>query len=511
MAAGKIYINGTDIRATYNADVFEMPDAPTPAMRTRVNREYGLFPRPKRVTQEFDGKTLTLRFFVTGATQDAVVANLVSISNLCGVRGGGNAPVSVKIFNSGTAGVDSTSVTYVCILESFDVEPESPIHVSTVAYGTLRFAIIDIQSTAVTTQSAALAAASGLSSNYYFTDTNCTQGSTPIKIEMTPTVQSTFNVTQLAAENELIYSPQGFTKNGNVIVSDGQYGFPSARFEASGASLQYSANYTLALGANMYGTIVVRFKRNYATNDASTKYLFQCSTTPLSLHLAATTQLITLTFPLSGGGTSTVTLDGSTISNSAWNTIIVHLNGTAVALYLTVGVTTTSAGNSGANQAANGTPGGSLYIGNSAAGTSPCKSYISEFAIYTHNLTAGQLTALQTFTTPIADNYQNDLNRNLTFLLDFSKGFSYRCNRGNHIESANAVTSTEKIVFDSFKQTLRLYTTTSGASNEISGDIVLSRGYGSMFTANLYNKFMFGVGSTGTTTYRLTYEARGRW
>lgn len=510
MAAGKVYINGVDIRATYSADVYEMPESPSPSMRVRVNREYGLLPRPRRVTQEFDGKTLTLRFFVTSTTHDGVVANMNGIAALCGVHGNSVKPVSVKIFNSDINGADSTFVSYVCILESFDIEPEQPIHIAKMQFGTLRFSIIDIQSTAVTTQTATLAAAAGLSTNYYFTDTNCVQGSTPLKIEMTPTVQSLFTVIQLAAENELIYSPNGFTKNGNVIVSDGQYGYPSARFEASGASLAYTANYTLALGGNNYGTIVCRFKRNYATNDSATKYLFQAANVPLSLHLAATTQLITLTFPLSSG-TSTVTLDGSTISNSAWNTIVVEMNGAAISLYLTVGSTTTSAGNGGGNPLANGTPGGLLYIGNSAAGTSPCKSYISEFAIYSHNLTAAQIAGLQSFTTPIADNYQSDLNRNLTFLLDFSKGFDYRCNRGNQISSASVITSSQRIVFDSMKQSLRLYTIASGASNEVSGDINLARGFGSMFTAKINNKFMLGCGSSGTTAYRLTYEPRARW
>lgn len=509
MAAGKVIINGVDILATYGAYCPRMPEPPSPSMRVRVGREYDQFPRPKRVTQEFDGKNLTLTLLFTGASNEAIQTNIAGVAALCAAQGASVRPVTVKVVNSTATGADaSTSVTYVCILESFDVELIDPIHIQVAAFATLRFAILDVQSSVVTTQSVTLSAAAGFSSNYYFADTNCAQGSTPMKIEMIGN-SSAFSIQQLAVEPELIYSPSGYTKNGNVAIVDGQYGFPAASFAASGASLQYSANPTLALGGNREATIVIRFKRNYATNDATNKYLFQCTTTPLSLHIVATSQNLVLTFP---GGTLTINSIGASFSDTTWNTIIVRLDpdipGGATITYNINGTITTP---TGATISTVGAPGGSLYIGNSAAGTGPSKCIISEFAIYARPIAYSTLNNVAAISTPICDSYTYDSNRFLTFLLDFSKGFNYKCNRGHKVSITSLVTSTERIVWDTQKQSLRRYVTTSGANSEVSGEIVLDRGFGTALAAQAQNKFVLGCSATGTTTYRFTYEPRSRW
>lgn len=492
---GTFRINGVDVLDTYGMQIYDYREAPSPSAKARLDDGKPEF-QEKRISFDWnlkpsDGLTTTMHSY------------LEQIAELVGVHGSTQKEVLIEQLYGETS---SAASAYICILESFDIQPQRPVRIQNVVLGTMTFVVVAVvDPSGVTTRTISLTGVAAVARNFYFVDGNCRQGATnPIITFQSSASTPTLGLQALAVENELVYL-HGYSKGGNVILQAGQFGFPAADFEASGSYLAYSALQSLALSGTREATIVIKFKANYAGGETSDKYLFAEAGAPLSLYIDGPSQNLVLTF---NGGS--ITLAGSSISTSAWNTIVIVLNAAGVGMYLTVGATTTNVGNTGANPLVAGSTASALYIGNSIAGTNPCKCFISEFAIYKYPLSSTQMDALAALTTPIADARIHDLNRNLTFLLDMSDGFTGRANRPAGIQLVNAVTSTDLITLDTKRRTVRKFVKASGAYSDISNEITFLSGYSDNLIVQKFNKWFALVPASGTATLTMAYQGLRR-
>lgn len=495
---GTFRINGVDVLDTYGMQIYDFREAPSPSAKARLDDGKPEF-QEKRISFDWnlkpsDGLTTTMHSY------------LEQIAELVGVHGSTQKEVLIEQLYGETS---SAASAYICILESFDIQPQRPIRIQDVVLGTMTFVVVAVvDPSGVTTRTISLTGVASFQRNFYFADTNCRQGATnPIITFQSSASTPTLGLQALAVESDLVYL-HGYSKGGNVILQSGQFGNPAADFEASGSYLSYSSAQAFGLSGDNHATIVIKLKRAYTGSDATNKYLFGESGAPISLHIAATTQNLVLTYP---GSSLTISPGSLGISDSLWNTIIVRLDpsisgGVSLELY----VNGTAAASSTATISSSGSTSGTLYIGNSTAGTNPCKCYISEFGIYKQPLTATQAAALAALTTPIADARIHDLNRNLTFLLDMSDGFTGRANRPAGIQLVNAITSTDLITLDTKRRTVRKFVKASGAYSDISNEITFLSGYSDNLIVQKFNKWFALVPASGTATLTMAYQGLRR-
>lgn len=509
MAAGRVLINGIDIRAIYAADVYELPDPPSPILEMRVTPEFDRLGSPRKVRQEIQAKSLSLRFSMLQISNELIQAALEGLGALVGWQGGGNKDVNVELLYSLSNGaLAGTKMQYRCVIESFNVEHIHPIHIQVGCIGTMRFRVLEALSTSgTTTQTLTVPSNANFLTTHYFTDINCIHGSTPMRVTATTAgAVGTFAIVSLAHDREIIYSPFAFTRVGSIPMVAGQFGFPAMAPASSSIFLSYPGLYNLAFRNNRSLSVGVRFKRNYSAGDATNKYLFQDVSAPLSIHIAATSQNIVLTFP---GGT--VSISGFAFSDTNWNSVVAVINGAAAGLYVYNGSSSTSAGNTAGDPVTTPTAAvAALIVGNNSSGNGPAKCAISEMVTYKNPLDSAAITEWLTSTNPTSRIFRYDLNRNMQFLLDFTKDFNSRCNRGAALVSNLSFTSAEQIVFDSQRVSLRRITTASGAAIDDSRAITHIQNFYTNFEAQVHNKLVLGASDTAASTYLISYEPRNR-
>lgn len=509
MAAGRVLINGIDIRAIYGADVYELPDPPSPILEMRVTPEFDRLGSPRKIKQEIQGKSLSLRFSMLQISNESIQTALEGLGALVGWQGGGNKDVNVELLYSLSNGaLAGTKMQYRCVIESFNIEYIHPVHIQIGCIGTMRFRVLEALSTSgTTTQTLTVPSDSTFLTSHYFTDINCIHGSTPMRvISSTAGTVASFALISLAHDREIIYSPFAFTRIGSIPLVAGQFGFPAMAPALSNIFLSYPGLYSLAFRNNRSLSVGVRFKRNYTAGDATNKYLFQDVTAPLSIHIAATSQNVVLTFP---GGT--ISISGFAFSDTNWNSVMAVINGAAAGLYVYNGSTSTNVGNTGGNPVTNPTGAAAgLLIGNNSTGNGPAKCAISEVVCYKNPLDATAISEWLTSNNPTSRIFRYDLNRNLQFLLDFTKDFNSRCNRGAAIVSNLSYTSAEQIVFDSQRVSLRRITSASGAAIDDSRAITHIQNFYTNFEAQVHNKLVLGASDTAASTYLISYEPRNR-
>lgn len=485
-------INGIDWSIANGIKVKSI-DGLTPLAPLRLERSRG------KLQQSIENRRITINLIAEGnATVTSLHSRIDTFAGQVGAQGRTRREISIEY-------LDGASVIRLLnvIVEDFDVEYIEPQALQIIALIQMRCLVVSSSNPAGRTvvNTSINGSSIGIQHAYIGDATNYQSGSRFV-LKMTPSVSGNLGVYSLATESDY-YSPHTASTFGNVGVVDGQYGYPAMSTAASGAYLRYTMPFALPIYGSNYACAVVRFKRNYDMSHATAKYLID-EGSQFRVSIDATTQ--TIRFVCNG---TALTLSGANVSNLYFNTVIACVAGSNAYLYLyTPGVGTTSTSATGISTFS--TTNLYLYVGNSSAGTNPSQSYISEVGIYKHDLSVDAMTTLLTAVHPIRDLRKYDLNRNLTFLLDFSNGFTASANRPSGLAILNQITSSETLVLDFDRLLAHKTNKTSGTRTDISNEMIFSANFERQIIISKGNKFMYNVPTSGTVALSYSYDS-GRY
>jgi hypothetical protein len=501
MALASILINGVDIQTTYGANVTSIEGDSPLALSGKDNK-------------------LTLGGNVIATSNDTLHTALENIAELIGWTNDKVKTTSVQIFriNASTA-LTTNSGLYMVEVESFRVTPIEPVQIQRACNFQITFNIIDVLNGAgFTTQSLALVASTTLYCSTYFEDANCQNGASQLKINLvsngTPTSNNTC-VYSMADQEDIIEGINATLSaaTGLSITNNGWCGNPAIRFPlAAGLSLTYPSAYALPVYNTNNFTIAMRFKPIASiASTGSYKGLFCVTSGVMGITIAAGsvgTPNNTIRCQVGGG---TVDLDASAAVSSAWNTIILTSTGTTLSAMLKTpnGITTGST-----TSGVCGDVGANLAIGSTTANVNRSDCVFGEVAIWKMPLSTVAATAYCNAVVPLSKLGTYDLNRNLTFYLDFAGGsLKGKCNRMSGIRR---LTTAWNWHLDCEKQTV-IYplvgSTTELLLNPQSSDLANCNGiYGFRFpSVSRYNRFVCGMGAGMTTgALYLSYLPRKR-
>jgi hypothetical protein len=492
-----ILINGVDIQTTYGANVTSIEGDSPLALSGKDNK-------------------LTLGGNVIATSNDTLHTALENIAELIGWTNDKVKTTSVQIFRiNASSALTTNSGLYMVEVESFRVTPIDPVQIQLACNFQITFNIIDVlHGAGVTTQSLSLAVSTTGYSSTYFEDANCQHGSSQLKINLLLSGNPTTTSIQSMADHEDIIEgitggPYLSASTGLSITNNGWCGNPAIRFPiAAGLSLSYASAWALPVYNTNNFSIALRFKpiANILAGSGH-KCLFGTTATTNTPYISIASSTRTIRCQLGG---ATVDLDAQYAVSSAWNVIILTSTGTTLSATLKTpsGITTGSATSS-----VSGDPGAYLFLGTASANINRSDCIIGEVAIWKSPLSAAAATVYCNAVVPLSKLGTYDLNRNLTFYLDFASGsLRAKCNRYSGFSRSLPAWDWH---IDCEKQTV-IYPVVSSVTGLLvhpqPSDLANCSGlFGFRFpSVNRFNRFVIAMAAAGSGTLNLSYLPRKR-
>lgn len=471
-----IKINGKDARSVFGLEVLKInPFSPLSAIRNNyINRSYfGSIINPEKITLEgYIDKG--------GSGSKALHQAIETLAGEIGFYNTGFKRTFLEIiyFTSGSA--DSSIIFEVVYNGQFDIEHYGPGGRAMADMANIKIGL-DILSAispdGVTTRTLSITDGIGSRRNYYFEDSNCLQGANKVitNIEYTGSVTGAYaDITALAMSDQFMQYPNSFyqgTQAGTSVWALGQYGNPAQNFALAGSNtLKFHRRFALPVEGSYEFTLAIRFKWNGAGAGSTPKKLFELdnsSGTKLSVWIITGISSHSINFKVNS---STLNFTTGDFSSAGWNTIVVRYkdndtDGMAAWVYTGGDVDTDEQGDDGDVDVSDATY---FYIGTNKSGTERSDCQISEVAIWKYPLSDDACVAVCNGSMPIRHDRNYEINRRLTFYLDFLIGFDALCNRHFSINTSEEIGTTgDYYIFDSERKRADMLTVASGLESDL--------------------------------------------
>lgn len=455
--------------------------------------------------------------FIKGSSNYDAHYYLDTLCELVGWGGDRYKEVLLKFYTFTPAGAPtSLSYAYRCIIDRVETDPSGPYFLASIIKIRLRFRVISYQHYLGTkTWDYAMSTSQKF---IYFADADCKHGANQVMTRFrqgSGAAVSNARFIHFATHDDLVDWFGEATASGPIAMTEGAFGSPAGDFDSAYSNyVRYPGDLNLPIPGTKNITIFIRFQRKYSIGSAGWKTLFS-DTNPYPGGI----KICVMNTPESeiffGDGTNYVAVSGASVKAAPqWNIIIARK--TATQLKLTLATSSGVIADSATASADCAATGLYAFVGTGAYGADRSDCIIDEVAVWKHDLSDAAVTALSSlsYQEPMRYRFEQDLNRRLLFLVDFSRGLDAVCSRPTVIGSSSTMQGHELRV-DSDRNQMRLLNTTTGLMVDDIANLMSTVGgitcQPSFPVIERYNRIMADVtGTPSGLTFYQTYMPRMR-
>jgi len=454
-----IKINGVDVLNDYGYYVTAV-DGIGPIQS--VKRDFGFSPgslAPSRQPETIQPRKLTIKGIINQNSNENLDHYIEAIGALVGWYNDRyrEATITINHFQAdGSLSGSGDGMTCLVVVESMDVKPIGPAFTASAAHVTVTFRVIQT-----------INHCGGVSNEdtislgaVYWEDTSALHGAINLvsKIEATSGTISSPSIYCCAISEEFTDVFGTATETGTHPVEEGALGTPALSFTAGGSNtLKFPTFANLPVAGTEEITIFIKFKRNFTVGDGNYHVLLGDSNGTGGLWIGVmnngTSDL------LFTNGTENVSVSGSMVRADFWNYLVCRQSANKIDITLKT-LFGGELSDETASPSAFPSPGSYFWVGTASGGSYRSACIIDEVAIWKHPLSDDAVTALldrddcvDRFM--IRDYFTQDLNKRLTFLLDFTKGFQAIANRGAWIGNTASISTNHQLIVDSDRRTIK--------------------------------------------------------
>jgi Concanavalin A-like lectin/glucanases superfamily len=502
-----IKINGKPARTTWGLEILNIkPYSPLASVRHEYQANLP-------VKSNVKPQKITLAGHIKQADQNLIQQAIESLASEIGQNGQGVfRKACLEIYPLQADGSTGDPAVYEVISDgTFDIRSagKGKRAKSGVVYVTIGFEVLAyINPDGIVSRTTPISTAAA---NIYFEDSDCLQGARNITA-LWDNVGSGFGlqakITTLAIGDRFIHYAGDYTgtDSGTHAWCLGAYGNPALGFLLAGNNtLKFQTYYSLPILESHEFTMMIKFKWTGAA-DGSYKILFADDNTPENLVIYVISTSQNAYFQING---STIAVHSDVaFSSTDWNTIVVRHKTGEKSIWLHVpgqDVVSTTSGNVSAYTDSPSY----FYIGTDKANGYRCDCHISEVIIWKYPLSDAAIAVAAESSIPIRANPRYELNKRITFYLDFLDGFNALCNEHASISCSISVKEGDVFIYQTDGRRATHYSVTGGISNVIANLGAPVTGVPTWPLIEVYNNIRI-ESLVSTADFTISYNPRRR-